>query len=659
MVADWLAMSDEKKTDVFDWAEKNINKRWKFTKEQVQLINDLIGNVVIEKIIVVGKKEIGLGSIFKGGAGSGSWEGPGDPRFAHEDEFEGKEKYIVGIKDPAVSAIFKRGQEDAFIESLTTEESKALNEYKGEDVYAAGAAIALNGMLRDGEKLSDAQAKALEQINSAFRKAPRLKEDTMLYRGTDEMMKAGKYFIDSKAFISTSVKRNEAENFAGLVSGGEGFLYEIKVPKNFVAMPTSHFHKDSSIAEESEVLLPPGATIQIKSIVGRIIKAEVVGGELWMRRPVKDLIDIITKASPNALSDRFDFSGWAYKNSEWNKRLQAEGGLFIKEVYEAEGKRVWEQLALQLEDGLEGAFDIDNPLIAKFIENYSFPFAQGINETTVGMLQGAMTAGMDEGLGMDGIAKLIREVFDNCTRYRSQLIARTETIRASNGAAKMAYRQSEVVEGMEWLTTKDDRACQWCNSMNGKTISLNENFFNLGDKLTVGEGDNKSTMVFDYEDVGYPPLHVQCRCAVIPIVYDEFLIPKSIGLDIFFKGGPGSGNFGHGGRQGQVGGSGDGASTLPIVNQSSNDTMVNAAKTAISEGKSSNEFASAQMAKYKADPKVFWHGSPSGDLRGSAYGLHVGSFAAAEQALNARIGVPAEGSWDGTREYGKTLLAGK
>jgi len=61
----------------------------------------------------------------------------------------------------------------------------------------------------------------------------------------------------------------------------------------------------------------------------------------------------------------------------------------------------------------------------------------------------------------------------------------------------------------------------------------------------------------------------------------------------------------------------------------------------------------------KEDKSVFWHGTPSGDLRGSHYGLHVGTYQAAKEALNARIGIPAEGEWDGTREYGKTLLAGK
>ncbi len=35
MVADWLAMSDERKTDPYKWAEQNIGMRWKFNKDQI------------------------------------------------------------------------------------------------------------------------------------------------------------------------------------------------------------------------------------------------------------------------------------------------------------------------------------------------------------------------------------------------------------------------------------------------------------------------------------------------------------------------------------------------------------------------------------------------------------------------------------------------
>ena len=59
------------------------------------------------------------------------------------------------------------------------------------------------------------------------------------------------------------------------------------------------------------------------------------------------------------------------------------------------------------------------------------------------------------------------------------------------------------------------------------------------------------------------------------------------------------------------------------------------------------------------EPGIYWHGSASGDLRGGSAGLHLGTREAATQALNARIGVPASGEWNGMREYGKTKLAGQ
>lgn len=59
------------------------------------------------------------------------------------------------------------------------------------------------------------------------------------------------------------------------------------------------------------------------------------------------------------------------------------------------------------------------------------------------------------------------------------------------------------------------------------------------------------------------------------------------------------------------------------------------------------------------DNTTYYHGSTSKDLTSTKYGIHIGTKEAATQALEARIGVPAKGSWDGTRIYSETLLAGK
>lgn len=45
MVADWLAMSEEKSTCPYEWAKKNIGIRWSFTDNQKRLIYDLLDRV--------------------------------------------------------------------------------------------------------------------------------------------------------------------------------------------------------------------------------------------------------------------------------------------------------------------------------------------------------------------------------------------------------------------------------------------------------------------------------------------------------------------------------------------------------------------------------------------------------------------------------------
>lgn len=42
MVADWCAMSEERGTSPFDWYNKNVGKRWKFTPDQCTIIHGII-----------------------------------------------------------------------------------------------------------------------------------------------------------------------------------------------------------------------------------------------------------------------------------------------------------------------------------------------------------------------------------------------------------------------------------------------------------------------------------------------------------------------------------------------------------------------------------------------------------------------------------------
>jgi len=47
-------------------------------------------------------------------------------------------------------------------------------------------------------------------------------------------------------------------------------------------------------------------------------------------------------------------------------------------------------------------------------------------------------------------------------------------------------------------------------------ISIDQNFFDEAETLSVGEGDDAQTMTMGYGDVGAPPLHTNYRCFARP-----------------------------------------------------------------------------------------------------------------------------------------------
>lgn len=71
----------------------------------------------------------------------------------------------------------------------------------------------------------------------------------------------------------------------------------------------------------------------------------------------------------------------------------------------------------------------------------------------------------------------LQTIFTTLKEQRLETIARTETITASTNATIGAWKQSKVVEGKQWWTAKSERTCKYCGSMHGKTIGVDENFF--------------------------------------------------------------------------------------------------------------------------------------------------------------------------------------
>ena len=113
----------------------------------------------------------------------------------------------------------------------------------------------------------------------------------------------------------------------------------------------------------------------------------------------------------------------------------------------------------------------------------------------------------------DKLVKRIKDVYADGQGYRAERVARTETINASNAAAKEAYLQTGYITKIEWFANPG--ACEYCQTLNNKVIGIQENFYNLGDNIESATGGKPYPV--GYSDIGYPPAHPNCTCTILPV----------------------------------------------------------------------------------------------------------------------------------------------
>ena len=99
--------------------------------------------------------------------------------------------------------------------------------------------------------------------------------------------------------------------------------------------------------------------------------------------------------------------------------------------------------------------------------------------------------------GIPGLARDIRKTFGDMTKYRSELIARTETANAL-GESFMVRGKQLGVTGKEWITVGDDRVSLECQENEAAGVIPFNQAFPTG-KMTI-------------------PQHPMCRCAVGPVM---------------------------------------------------------------------------------------------------------------------------------------------
>lgn len=194
---------------------------------------------------------------------------------------------------------------------------------------------------------------------------------------------------------------------------------------------------------------------------------------------------------------------------------------------------------------LEGLFNLINPRVSQFLNNYTAGLVINIGTDTGKAITELLRRANEEGRTPKAVARQIRDVIGlrpdqekalanyqqrlelagkmnqqqiskAVERYakrllaeRADVIARTETMRAVNAGQNLAWQEAEQRELLapgtrrRWLVTRDDRLCPVCAAipgMNPEGQRLDEPF-----QTTMGP-------------VLAPPLHPSCRCAMSLVI---------------------------------------------------------------------------------------------------------------------------------------------
>ncbi len=221
----------------------------------------------------------------------------------------------------------------------------------------------------------------------------------------------------------------------------------------------------------------------------------------------KDAESIAVYIDSKSPADNFT-SSW-FDMQKWDKKLAAKTEPFTRATFLAGGEAAIRQVAA------DQLFDSFSPAVMRELAIHRSGKLVAVNRTTVKRIRKQLADGIEANESLSTIRKRIEGEFDYAAKHRAAVVARTEVIWAWNAGAKEGYKQSGVVKKIVWVSTGDERTCEFCPDLDGEVIEIETTYFDKGDSM---EGNEGGTLNFDYESVGHPPLHPMCRCTIAAVI---------------------------------------------------------------------------------------------------------------------------------------------
>jgi len=123
-------------------------------------------------------------------------------------------------------------------------------------------------------------------------------------------------------------------------------------------------------------------------------------------------------------------------------------------------------------------FTMNADRIKDFIQKRAKFFSESITNTTLTGLEKTLSEGISSGEGIVSLMERVESVYDDFPSYRSELIARTEATVANNEGILESFKQSDVVNGKEWISAEDSRVRPEHAMLDGEIRKNGETFSN-------------------------------------------------------------------------------------------------------------------------------------------------------------------------------------
>jgi len=133
--------------------------------------------------------------------------------------------------------------------------------------------------------------------------------------------------------------------------------------------------------------------------------------------------------------------------------------------------------------------------VVKIVQDSSYSYLYNFVGEKQTELRELLRTGISQGDSIATVANHIKQSF-KITSWKSELIARSETIRIYGASSRMAIDNGGVTREYTWFTSKKENVCPVCRPLHGRVFSLDD--------------PNSPMPVTD--------THPQCNCGIVPHV---------------------------------------------------------------------------------------------------------------------------------------------